>query len=141
MPEQSQTHELSIYNQVQRIIGDLLEFDKDSRVRIYRTVGAFFGFDEVRPQSAGNAETRTSPARQPRDPHFSTHEEPPLKDFLFQTTPTTDVERVACLAYYLTRHRDTSHFTTTDVSKLNTEAAQVKFSGSSAESVGRTEDW
>ncbi len=44
--------------------------------------------------------------------------------------PQTDVERVACLAYYLTHYRDTPHFKTLDLGKLNTEAAQPKFSNS-----------
>jgi hypothetical protein len=42
--------------------------------------------------------------------------------------PRTDVERVACLAYYLTHYRDMPHFKTLDLAKLNTEAAQPKFS-------------
>ena len=41
------------------------------------------------------------------------------------------MERVACLAYYLTHHRDISHFKTVDISALNTEAAQPKFSNAS----------
>jgi hypothetical protein len=32
------------------------------------------------------------------------------------------------LAYYLTHFRDTPHFTTLELAKLNTEAAQPKFS-------------
>jgi len=40
----------------------------------------------------------------------------------------TDIERVACLAYYLTHYRDAPHFKTIDISKLNTEAAQIKLS-------------
>ena len=95
-------------------------------------MGAFFGFDESGLQPTEIADTSPVRARQSRDPHFSTSDAPPPKDFLFQKTPTTDVERVACLAYYLTHHRDTSHFTTIDISKLNTEAAQVKFSNPSA---------
>jgi hypothetical protein len=42
--------------------------------------------------------------------------------------PATDVERVACLAYYLTHYRNQPHFKTIDISKVNTEAAQPKFS-------------
>jgi len=42
--------------------------------------------------------------------------------------PKTDVERLACLAYYLTHFRELPHFKTIDLSKLNTEAAQPKFS-------------
>jgi hypothetical protein len=61
---------------------------------------------------------------------FAGQEELPAKDFLFQKQPRTDIERVACLAYYLTHYRDTKHFKTIDLSKLNTEAAQLKFSNS-----------
>jgi hypothetical protein len=50
------------------------------------------------------------------------------KDFLLDKKPRTDVERVACLAYFLTHYRDTPFFKTIDISKLNTEAAQPKFS-------------
>jgi len=50
------------------------------------------------------------------------------KEFLFQKRPQSDVERVTTLAYYLTHYRDTPYFKTLDISKLNTEAAQSKFS-------------
>jgi hypothetical protein len=50
------------------------------------------------------------------------------KEFVFQKQPQSDVERVAILAYYLTHYKDTPHFKTLDISKLNTEAAQAKFS-------------
>ncbi|HEV2416655.1 MAG TPA: hypothetical protein VGX94_02525 [Terriglobia bacterium] len=50
------------------------------------------------------------------------------KQFMLEKQPKTDVERVACLAYYLTHYRETPHFKTLDISKLNTEAAQLKFS-------------
>jgi len=53
------------------------------------------------------------------------------KEFLLEKSPRTDVERVACLAYYLTHFRGIPHFKTTDLSMLNTEAAQVKFSNAS----------
>jgi hypothetical protein len=38
------------------------------------------------------------------------------------------VERIACLAFYLTHYADMPHFKTLDLSKLNTDAAQPKFS-------------
>jgi hypothetical protein len=50
------------------------------------------------------------------------------KHFILEKEPKTDVERVACLAFYLTRYADTPHFKTLDLSRLNTEAAQPKFS-------------
>ncbi|HXM22491.1 MAG TPA: hypothetical protein VN948_14640 [Terriglobales bacterium] len=46
---------------------------------------------------------------------------------MLEKQPRTDVEKVACLAYYLTHYRETPFFKTLDISKLNTEAAQTKF--------------
>jgi thymidine phosphorylase len=54
------------------------------------------------------------------------------KEFLFQKQPKTDVERIAALAYYLTHYRDMSQFKTLDLTKLNTEAAQPKFSNAAS---------
>jgi len=42
--------------------------------------------------------------------------------------PTTDMERVTCLGYFLTYSRETSAFKTTELTKLNTEAAGPKLS-------------
>jgi hypothetical protein len=53
---------------------------------------------------------------------------PSPKQFLLNKQPRTDVERIACLAFYLTHYRDLPHFKTLDLAKLNTEAAQPKFS-------------
>lgn len=54
------------------------------------------------------------------------------KEFLRDKHPVTDVERVTCLAYYLTHYRETPYFKTVDISALNTEAAQPKFSNTAA---------
>jgi len=50
------------------------------------------------------------------------------KEFLRDKAPKSDIEKVVCLAYFLTHYRETQHFKTIDISKLNTEAAQLKFS-------------
>ena len=50
------------------------------------------------------------------------------KDFMRSKQPATDVQRIACLAYYLTRARSTPQFKTMDLTKLNTEAAGARFS-------------
>ena len=126
MADRTQTDDLNIFNEVRSIIDGLIKFDADSRMRIYRTVGTFFGFDD--PASSA---PQYDPTKSPREPHFSTHEAPSPKDFVFHKRPGTQIERVACLAYYLTHHRDTPHFKTTDISKLNTEAAQTKLSNPS----------
>jgi hypothetical protein len=54
------------------------------------------------------------------------------KVFMAQKKPLSEIERILCLAYYLTYHRDTSSFKTRDLSKLNTEAAQPGFSNATS---------
>ena len=131
MADRTQTEESNIFNEVRSIIDGLIKFDADSRMRIYRTVGTFFGLDDSASSAPQGAGSRIDPTKSPREPHFSPHEVPSPKDFVFQKRPSTQIERVACLAYYLTHHRDTPHFKTTDISKLNTEAAQTKLSNPS----------
>ena len=131
MAERTPAEELNVFNEVQRVIDGLIKFDADSRMRIYRTVGTFFGFDDPASKLTPDTGHQSAPTNNSRDPHFSTHEAPSPKDFVFQKHPDTQIERVACLAYYLTHHRGTAHFKTTDISKLNTEAAQTKLSNAS----------
>jgi hypothetical protein len=50
------------------------------------------------------------------------------KAFVAEKRPRTDVERVACLAYYLTHQRNITKFKTKDLTELNKEAAQPKMS-------------
>ena len=52
---------------------------------------------------------------------------PSPRDFMSQKRPQSHVERVACLAYYLSRHRSTPHFKAADIGALNTDAAGQKF--------------
>ena len=111
-------------HEVLRQIIDLLEpLNDDDRERTVRSMLAFFGMDE-----------KLSPNHKPesREPIFSGHEELSPKAFLAEKEPQTDVERVACLAYYLAHYRDMQHFKTLDISKLNIDAAQKKFSNPTA---------
>jgi hypothetical protein len=50
------------------------------------------------------------------------------KQFLRLKKPQTELQRMACLAFFLTHARETPHFKTTDLTSLNTEAAGGKFS-------------
>jgi len=54
------------------------------------------------------------------------------KAFMGVKRPRTDMERVTCLAYYLTHSRSVNAFKTKDLSDLNIEAAQQKMSNPSA---------
>ncbi len=50
------------------------------------------------------------------------------KEFMVEKSPTTDVERVTCLGYYLTKTRGMNSFETSDITELNTEAAGHRLS-------------
>lgn len=54
------------------------------------------------------------------------------KAFMAAKRPKTDMERVACLAYFLTHNRDTPKFKTKALTALNVEAAGGTFSNISA---------
>ena len=128
MVTEAPTDERKTYVAVQTIIDAMLEFDQDSRVRMLRTVSTFFGIESTSVPSPTEAPSNVG---QRSVPAFSGRDELSPKDFLVQKKPKTDVERVACLAYYLTHYRNIAHFKTMDISKLNTEAAQLKFSNAS----------
>ena len=101
----------------------------DGRQRLLQTIATFFGIGTGR-ASATQGPLPFGPSDSPLDSNsnFSTDRSLSPKEFMLQKQPRTDVERVASLAYYLTHYRDTPHFKTIDLSKLNTEAAQSKFS-------------
>ena len=130
MAEQNQIDDQSIYAIVEKVIQDLLPLDPYNRLRVYRTVGTFFGFEESFPKVAGNVDGRV-PANTTREPQFSSSEKPTPKEFLLEKRPNTNIDRVACLAYYLAHYRDTRQFKTIDINKLNTEAAQPKLTNPS----------
>lgn len=128
--------EQRLYQAFQQVADVLLPLKNDQRQRVHATVGTFFGFaapsaDPVEtsaPRPAGRgAPPPTQPARKAQKAQKAPPETLSPKDFLAQKQPNTDVERVACLAYYLTHHRNTKRFRAADLDKLNTEAGQRKF--------------
>ena len=119
-----------VHKAVNDVISRVLDFDEDARRRIFRTAETFLFQNQVTQSlnSTSQVAIQRSPLQSVRSTSFADGAESSPKDFLFQKQPQTDIERVACLAYYLTHYRDTRHFKTVDISLLNTEAAQVKFS-------------
>ena len=60
------------------------------------------------------------------------NEELSPKQFMAQKNPKTDMQRIACLGYYLTHFRKAPHFKTRDLTHLNIEAAQPQLSNPAA---------
>jgi hypothetical protein len=116
------TAELDVLSTVVRHLQSL---SADAQQRVIASALTFLGL-QLGSQNSSGPNVRHSGAVAPEVDRFSDDRAPSPKDFLFEKRPTTDVERIACLGYYLTHYRDTPHFKTLDLSKLNTEAAQLK---------------
>lgn len=111
--------ELDAFN---KIISSLSGIDSDTQSRILQSVITFLKLGEI------NLQKSPSVSNDSLELNFSDREERSPKEFLSDKNPKTDIQRIACLAYYLSHYRNTPHFKTLDLSKLNTEAAQPKFS-------------
>lgn len=97
----------------------------ESRARLFQTLGTYLNVGQA---AAVEGVERIHRATGETLSDFTEDRSMTAKEFLFQKQPRTDVERVACLAFYLTHYQNTTHFKTVDISRLNTEAAQIKFS-------------
>ena len=108
--------------------------DDADRHRVLTAMLTFYGIAlDHTPLSTPQGPASRKPPNTPRDstaPFSEGHDINP-KQFLKDKRPATAVERVACLAYFLHHHYDQPYFKTSDISKLNTEAAQPKFGNAS----------
>jgi hypothetical protein len=124
MPKDSARSVAEALNNVIKVLSDL---DEPSRARVLNSVAIFFGHAPSSHSVTNDAPSLGNVDHQLR-PAFSDERTISPKDFMFQKQPKTDIERIACLAFYLTHFRNMLHFKTLDLAKLNTEAAQIKFS-------------
>ncbi len=125
MTDKNQDACLSAFNSIISILSD---FNNEDKKHVLGSVINWLKISDIG-SGLGNAKEsplQSSPSRAIANISLESDVSP--KDFLLEKLPGSNVERVACLAYYLTHYRDTPHFKTTDINKLNTEAAQPKFS-------------
>lgn len=122
------------------VLESLRPLAKEDQLRILRSVLHFLNLSDLGDSGNDTAEIslneRKSVAGQVKKSNlegswFTSKPEVSPKEFLRQKQPRTDVERIACLAFYLTHYRATQHFKTADLSAVNLEAAQPKFSNAS----------
>lgn len=131
---------------VSKIISLLENIEKEKQIHILTTVGTWLRIDDSGKPSVGATEQASHylldsmKGSGKSSIKFSGRKDLSPKQFMLEKQPRTDVERLACLAYYLTHYRDTPQFKTIDLSKLNTEAAQRKFSNATvtAKNAART---
>lgn len=117
---------------LQKMIAGLSPLDDEARLRLLDTVARFFDLPSggSRPRSTALQAQRGTESSADDDGEDTALDSLSPKTFLMEKNPHTLVDRVVCLAYYLTVHRDQRYFKTFDISKLNSEAAQGKFSNS-----------
>ena len=109
-----------------QIISVMDALDPPERERVLTTLSAYYRRSST-PSAHGSPDVETPPTRVPA---FGQEAKEP-KGFIKDKGPRTDVERVACLAFYLAKYRDLPYLKTQDLTKLNTEAAQPQFSNAS----------
>ena len=114
------------------IVGVLRKQDEEAQLRVLSSVEAFLGLPPRHRVGSVRVEEMVSTSVAAPASQFSQDRTMSAKEFLRDKQPGSDVERVACLAYYLTHYRETPHFKTVDISSLNIEAAQPKFANASA---------
>ncbi|HVN61916.1 MAG TPA: hypothetical protein VMT59_11665 [Gaiellaceae bacterium] len=120
------------FRALQAVISALQGLDHEARKRILASASTFLEIDSASsggprslPDGGNGSAARPGTASYPS---FGEDRVMSPKEFVVHKQPRSDVERIAVLAYYLTHYRDTQFFKTLDLSKLNTEAAQPKFS-------------
>jgi hypothetical protein len=112
------------------ILGVLNQLDPEAQRRVLQSVQVLLGLP-IQQNTSSQNENLSPSSRTNSGQDFSRDRTLSAKEFLRDKHPGTDVERVSCLAYYLAHYRDMPHFKTVDISTLNTEAAQPKFSNAS----------
>lgn len=128
--EESNKNGLVVEMEVFRKVAfELKDLSIDSQKKVLKMIFTYLEIDLriIEPISQKNENTQPVEAAYGAT-SFSEDRSMSPKEFLFQKQPRTDIERVACLAFYLTHYRDTPFFKTFDISKMNTEAAQIKLS-------------
>jgi hypothetical protein len=119
-----------------RVVNDILKMlhslEPEARRRVLATIDTFIKYDESTgtrfPHLVAVPEQQKAQSQPRVEGDFSTDRTISAKQFLFEKKPQSDVERIACLAYYLTHYQNMLEFQTRDISLLNTEAAQRKLS-------------
>ncbi|MFZ1218849.1 MAG: hypothetical protein WAO00_06110 [Chthoniobacterales bacterium] len=133
------------FKMVARIIELLSPLDQADREHVYRTIGTWFRMDMKMANSRADLYPVASTAlgrddSRGEEDKFSDRPLISVQDFILEKDPLTEVERLACLAYYLKHYQDMPHFKTLDLSKLNTEAAQRKLSNPALTASNATRD-
>src|ERR1700720_4579126 len=88
------------------IVGVLKELEPDVQKRVLQSVHAFLDI-QIQQKAVHQSDLALNVAKGASGDEFSRDRTISPKEFLRDKNPVTDVERVTCIAYYLTHYRDT----------------------------------
>ena len=110
------------------VLKALAPLPDDSKTFVFRTAAERLGL------SCGNIRRESSTRSESDQGNRSERSELTMtpKGFLRSKRPSSELQRMVCLAYYLTFVQEKPHFKTQDLTALNTDAAGGKFSNPSA---------
>ena len=104
--------------------------EKEEQARVFRWLGQKLSIEAGSAQaSLAVVESPSSAVAMPLSPAAGSTSQV-LRKFVAHKRPGSITERIACLAYFLTRFRETAVFKTKDITLLNTEAGMPKMSNS-----------
>ena len=109
------------------VLDALNDLDEEKRVFVYRTAGERLGLaapTQRKDKSPGSGADIDGD-------DIGSQDDITPKEFMKGKKAKTDVEIIACLAFYLSHYRDAATFKTKDITVLNIEAALPKMSNSS----------
>ncbi len=114
---------------LKKVLAALVDLDEKQRAWVIASAVSNLGIVAALPASgvSGLSTGGTGATAIPGEPGSKAH----ARAFLKSKSPKTTIQQVACLAYYLTYHRDLPHFKTRDISELNTDAAGSRISNPS----------
>lgn len=138
VPQNATLREATEAGVLQRVISDISGLPVESRKRIIDTVCTFFDLGHRHSEQVSHQSTTALVPKTFSQFRFSESEVPTPKQFMLDKNPQTDVERVACLAFYLTHYKSQPHFKTKDIGDLNTDAAHRRFSNAAMAVVNAT---
>ncbi|MBK9258067.1 MAG: hypothetical protein IPM42_21700, partial [Saprospiraceae bacterium] len=121
--EKLKSPQVDEFGALQELVNILKPLDKAIVKKLIRTLITFYDIEGF---GVGNSLGQNIPINI-NETKFSDNRDISVKEFMLEKNPQTDVERIACLAYYLTHYKNQEEFKTLDLSRLNTEAAQIKF--------------
>jgi hypothetical protein len=121
------------FDAAKTILHALEPFDEEQRRFILKTVTDRLGLPPAQGNNLGNggASATGNVAQSSVTSNTGLLNGQTPKQFLKAKLPKTDVQRIACLAYYLTHARNQPHFKTGDLTQLNTDAGGIRMSNPS----------